>query len=355
MSQYTICHILYGVQQHYITIIIMKLATFPATAAAAIAVLVAQQLVPRARAQAAEPGTYRWASTGGGWRAMVADMGFANLFQQAGLLSSPQFSAYSGTSGSSWFGTQLFYSDNFFKMTTESTPEELAEFVTRWMDTYLNYTETVGIADGVDDPSTGLTDWFDAIDIILDYKQILLLLENTGTWAGFVEEMLRDASTFSYEDPGFTNVAANSENRVASLRDVDYIAQTALAQQSRNRSLDVLVNLGPNDSERAYAVILPVTYSVSSSSVSGKGEFAIGGVGEVGGGEGEVKTYQGFDRDRIFDYDNYDNYFLYPEVGGSILTRNSLGSSQGSQMMGMMSRGKGMMSRGKVCFVLLFV
>ena len=35
-----------------------------------------------------------WASTGGGWRAMFADVGYANIFQQAGLFteSSSRFS-----------------------------------------------------------------------------------------------------------------------------------------------------------------------------------------------------------------------------------------------------------------------
>lgn len=29
-----------------------------------------------------------WSSTGGGWRAMFADIGYANIFQQAGLFTS---------------------------------------------------------------------------------------------------------------------------------------------------------------------------------------------------------------------------------------------------------------------------
>lgn len=37
--------------------------------------------------QGAEEVPLLWASTGGGWRAMFADMGYANVFQQAGLLT----------------------------------------------------------------------------------------------------------------------------------------------------------------------------------------------------------------------------------------------------------------------------
>lgn len=43
----------------------------------------------------ANRGNIRWASSGGGWRAMFASIGFANVFQQAGLFSndSSKFSA----------------------------------------------------------------------------------------------------------------------------------------------------------------------------------------------------------------------------------------------------------------------
>ena len=48
-------------------------------------------------ALAADDGDYvmRWSSTGGGWRAMVACMGYANTFNQAGLFrgSKSRFSA----------------------------------------------------------------------------------------------------------------------------------------------------------------------------------------------------------------------------------------------------------------------
>lgn len=43
----------------------------------------------------ANRGNIRWASSGGGWRAMFASIGFANAFQQAGLFfnDSSKFSA----------------------------------------------------------------------------------------------------------------------------------------------------------------------------------------------------------------------------------------------------------------------
>jgi len=38
---------------------------------------------------------FRWSSTGGGWRSMFATVGYANVFQQAGLLSQVE-SLFSG-------------------------------------------------------------------------------------------------------------------------------------------------------------------------------------------------------------------------------------------------------------------
>jgi len=276
---------------------------------------------------AATPGPYRWASTGGGWRAMVADMGFANLFHQAGLIGGQQqqdgaaFSAISVTSGACWFGTQFFYSQNFYSKTVEGTADDLKDFVVEWMGTYLNYTETAGILDGIDDPTLEFLGPFDDIDVIKELLSVLKLLEATqGDWAGFIADMLAMASTLSYDDPGFATRKANSANRIDALKEVDLIAQTTLTPQSRNRTLESLVNLGPNDSDQVYAVVLPVTYSVGSASLDPEGAGFV-----IGGGEGTLplNTYVG-QAEKDFSYKDYKGYYLYPGTGGSILTGNIL-------------------------------
>jgi len=47
----------------------------------------------------------RWASSGGGWRAMTSNMGFANAFAKAGLINetSCAFRGISANSGGAWF------------------------------------------------------------------------------------------------------------------------------------------------------------------------------------------------------------------------------------------------------------
>ena len=100
---------------------------------------------------------------------MFADVGYANLFQRAGLFSH-NASRFSGVvrrrrasfrrpqsllfahkpiarpslnliqatvSGASWFSTQLFYSRAFYNRTVMAgTSEELEAFVELWMDAY---------------------------------------------------------------------------------------------------------------------------------------------------------------------------------------------------------------------------
>ena len=47
------------------------------------------------------------------------------------------FTPQATVSGASWFSTQLFYSEAFYNQTVlAETPEQLEEFVVRWMDSY---------------------------------------------------------------------------------------------------------------------------------------------------------------------------------------------------------------------------
>ena len=76
---------------------------------------------------------------------MIVDMAYTNVFTQAGLFTetSSSFTSLSSVSGASWFSTQLFYSPEFYANVTQSTPDELGDFVKQWMDSYL--TTTVNI------------------------------------------------------------------------------------------------------------------------------------------------------------------------------------------------------------------
>ncbi|CAB9509278.1 expressed unknown protein [Seminavis robusta] len=90
---------------------------------------------------------FRWSSTGGGWRAMFACIGFSNVFRQAGLFSEDAPSLFSGiatTSGASWFNTQLFYSPSFYQQTVlAENPQQLHDFTIRWMQAYHALTQDI--------------------------------------------------------------------------------------------------------------------------------------------------------------------------------------------------------------------
>ena len=81
---------------------------------------------------------------------MFADIGYANVFQQAGLMSAEgtQFTQLSTVSGGSWFSTQLTYSAAIYNQTAlASSPEEVEQFVLKWMATYYNIsTDIVSIS-----------------------------------------------------------------------------------------------------------------------------------------------------------------------------------------------------------------
>lgn len=241
----------------------------------------------------------RWSSTGGGWRAMVADQGFANLFAQAGLIgpdATTPFSSIAGNSGGSWFATQFFYSQEFYEKTT-GDPEVLRDFVQSWMDSYLKLTEALPTDSDLckpipEIPLFGPTK--DMCNVFAAYD---------GDWSAFIMAMLQQAST-DYGDADFPSRIANRSNQVQDLQDVDMLIQTTVAPQSRVRSQGTDVMIGPNDLEEMYAVVLPAMYASSSS------DFTIGG-----GNNLQAYTSSASDS---FRFSDYDDYYLYPGTNGSL-------------------------------------
>lgn len=96
---------------------------------------------------------------------MVSNMGYANLFQQAGIISDTDsaFSAISTNSGGSWFSTQLFYSEPFYHNTVDLGPEALYNFVIDWMQSYYNYQNEMTQHPECD-PFKNLTNIFPALE-----------------------------------------------------------------------------------------------------------------------------------------------------------------------------------------------
>lgn len=191
---------------------------------------------------------YRWTSTGGGWRAMFACIGFSNVFQQAEILNDrgSRFSAISTTSGSTWFSTQLFYSNAFFDKTVMAqTPNELYDFTVQWMNAYygLMPEDTPDINDQANftslqpDNSNNSTDESDKVESVVDllFDVFEVISTFNGDWAEFVNRMLETgAETYGHQGD-FSSIIANKANRLAPLQNTDLVIQTALDPTARVR------------------------------------------------------------------------------------------------------------------------
>jgi len=203
---------------------------------------------------------YRWSSTGGGWRAMFACVGFANLFQQAGLFTEDNslFSGIATNSGAAWFSTQLFYSQAFYdQVVLAATPQEIHEFVVQWMESYLKMTQQYNTVDW--DVDTELqTNTSDLIpreeeeeeeDPVEVLREVFSLLTNLiGQWAFFVQEMMQaavvDYGHTSTED--WKTTRANQAGKLPALQTTDFLVQSGLVPTARIR-----VASDPNNANNA--------------------------------------------------------------------------------------------------------
>ena len=197
---------------------------------------------------------------------MVGDMGFANVFAQAGLITeeSSAFSAVSTISGSSWFSTQFFYSSEFFTTVTTSTPDELAEFVLQWMESYEAFSGRITPNPKCHMVFQNLTS---GIPVLAELEALCnTIAEYDGDWAGLVQGMLAAASS-AYGDPGLEDRSVGVLNRVNAMNETDLYIQTSLAPNSRTRFVPQGpgIYLGPNYNSNdieIYSVPIAVQYSV---------------------------------------------------------------------------------------------
>src|SRR6056300_271886 len=81
-----------------------------------------------------------WSTSGGGWRSMVAQSAYAQVFSNLGILDTkeeassdndidrPRIRVMAGASGSGWFMAQFAFSENYYKAVVDGTPASLAQF-----------------------------------------------------------------------------------------------------------------------------------------------------------------------------------------------------------------------------------
>ena len=205
----------------------------------------------------------RWSSSGGGWRAMMANMGFANAFARANILSqsSCHFTAISGNSGAAWFLVQFFYSPNFFARVTQSNPVSLQSFALEWTEAYYEFLAN-------DSGSVcGWISWlFGFVPLLSDLAGVCnMFVQSEASFAGFLLKILESASVSAYGDADFVTRLANAENRIPVLRDTDLFLQTALSPTGRfrmDKSSDYNVEVIGDAKGRDLLVPLAAHYAV---------------------------------------------------------------------------------------------
>lgn len=245
---------------------------------------------------------------------MAADIGFANAFTQAGLISPTEskLSAMSSTSGGSWFSTQFFYSPQFFQAVSGSTPVELYAFVYDWMEQYLslqvdsqthpNCTKLANFSSQYLKLPFTETDIDDICNVFLDFN---------GSWAGIVQAMLKAASS-NYGDPSFIDRAFDFENRVNALSNTEIYIQTSLSPTSRAQvtatSPGELVYMTPSDSsDQVYTTPLAAQFAVKANYSHFNAAV-----------ENTLYTIYAAAPEE-FSKKDYNDFSLYPNTTGSVL------------------------------------
>jgi hypothetical protein len=279
----------------------------------------------------------RWASSGGGWRSMISNIGYANAFTQAGLIDPVQgkcnFTAISSNSGGSWFTTQFFYSQPFFDNVVSRDKTSVYDFIINWLQSYKDFLEGIPrnalcLEVSPFGKIMRLNDLSSVCDIGLYYR---------GSYGGLIDGMLRKVST-GFGDPGLPDRFANAENRVLALRETDLFVQTSLAANSRYtssskglvRSSDGVNYVSLSDSDKVLAVPLAAHYAVKANRAVFR--FA------VPDSSLPLKTYQARGPDQL-RYDDWVDFHLYPSGDNRDIFASKLPSTSGSGLLAEPFRG----------------
>jgi len=280
-----------------------------------------------------------WSSTGGGWRAMNADIGYANVFQQAGIMGENynNFDSIATVSGGSWFSTQLFYSKEFYDQTVlAESPEKIEEFVLRWMQTYYNISSHVSdevIAKcSTSDVESDDSDYDPDNEPSSNAFDLCILLEEFNhDWAYFIEHMLTAAST-EYGDPDFTSLYVSPTNRHAAMQQTDLCIQAALMPNSRiryngtNYTTGVYVGYDDKTTGSTNLFTVPLSFSiiVDDSGVSfeyGTDDITNSNDDEPSGSG--LNTYTADNTPSDFSWEDWSPFYLSPGTGGKIMINST--------------------------------
>jgi hypothetical protein len=281
----------------------------------------------------------RWTSSGGGWRALFANIGFFNAFRQAGIVDvenlTTEISAISSNSGTSWLIAQLAYSQSFFDKAVPENPADTYQFTLDWMNAFENFvTSSSSTTDSAGLLRTCELIPFDNVDTLADIKAMCrLFLRVNFQWGSLNYEMFKAAATSAFDDPGLLDRVMNPENRIQLFQHTDLMFQSAVmptskVSQKRRSSIlkwilkrlnplqpsgtQLVTYLGPGHNQSVFTVPIPCQYTVTSQNASFR--YAVEPYMLP------LKVYTA-PAPKMFQFIDWDVYFLYRNgVKGSLFT-----------------------------------
>ena len=218
-----------------------------------------------------------WSTAGGGWRSMVAQSAYAQIFSNLGILGTkeassdtdkPRIRVMAGSSGSGWFMAQFAFSENYYKAVVDGSPASLAQFTQDWMDAYATTQANIPLTCGI------LQTFCDmgATAGPLSEVQALFPLAKFYNWSipNLYYAMFDATSNTAYNDPEFVSVKASSEMKLSTLAGVDICFQTSLLPNARARDANTITYLAQDytNVSSSYTVPLPYDYCVGDTSTT---------------------------------------------------------------------------------------
>jgi hypothetical protein len=205
---------------------------------------------------------YLWTATGGGWRSMVANSAYAQVFSNIGLLDN--IDIVGTTSGSSWFSSQFFFSENYYRAVVDGTPESLGNFTRSWFEAYASTQADVGTSCGSLQELCDLASKLPPTNPLSDFAKLIpLMVYFDFSWPNLMFAMF-NATSASYGDTSLVDVDATNANKLNVVEGMDVCFHTSLAPNMRSKEDNTVSFLleSPGGVTAAWTVPLPVDWCV---------------------------------------------------------------------------------------------
>jgi hypothetical protein len=205
-----------------------------------------------------------WTGTGGGWRAMVAQSAYAQIFSNLGILAGqddtiPQIKVVAAASGSAWFFTQFAFSENYYNAVVNGNATSLGQFTQAWMDAYAttqsNIPPTCGILQSLCDMGASSGPALAEVATLLP-----LAMAYNESWPEIVYAMFNATSNMAYNDPNMVNVKASSTDKLSQLSGVDVCFHTSLLPNARARDANTITYLANDYTNVSSSYTVPIAY-----------------------------------------------------------------------------------------------